>query len=306
MSTAEPFPPPLSTLRQSYLGGCVVIIVAGLILSLGVLCIRGAGASDPFQYLFWRAVGFTAAVSLIAVHRHRISPFAQLRRMRGFAWTSAVAMVASQVTFIAAVKTTTVAEVFFLCSLAPLMAAVIALPLLGERIGPLGGVAIAIALGGVALMSGGGFHGGGWDGRALALAAALSFALYTLATRGTRPEQLDGALIAVGVLTAMTSLAVVHLRGLSVVVPSIDIGLALLHGGVILAAGLVMFAHGSRVVPGVTLTMLAQAEAVAAPIWTFFFFGETTTAGVVAGGALILIAVSLQAIDGARNAKGTP
>jgi len=75
----------------------------------------------------------------------------------------------------------------------------------------------------------------------------------------------------------------------------------LLHGGVFLATGLVLFARGSRVVPGVTLVMLAQAETVAAPIWTYLCFSETTTLAVIVGGALILMAVLMQASDQARH-----
>jgi len=50
-----------------------------------------------------------------------------------------------------------------------------------------------------------------------------------------------------------------------------DAVLALVHGGIILALGLILFARGSRVVPGVTLVMLAQAETIGAPIWTICF-----------------------------------
>ena len=108
----------------------------------------------PIQYLFWRAIAFTVAVSIIAARRRALSPVAQVRGMRGFGWLAAGTMVVSQIGFIAAVKMTTVAEVFFLLSLAPLMAAVIAFPVLGERLGVLGGFAIAIALAGVTLMTG--------------------------------------------------------------------------------------------------------------------------------------------------------
>ena len=69
-------------------------------------------------------------------------------------------------------------------------------------------------------------------------------------------------------------------------------------------AGLVLFARGSRVVPAVTLVMLAQAETVAAPVWTYLFFDETTTPAVILGGALILFAVLIQASDGARQKVG--
>ncbi len=294
--------------RGGYLAGCALVVLAGLVLSLGVICIRAASASDAWQYLFWRAIGFGLVLAPMAAWRHGIDPLAQIGRLGGFAWLSVVAMVASQVCFIVAIKLGSTAEVFFLMSLAPLMAALLARPLLGERLGGLGLLAVAIALAGVALMTGfaadagqlGGWDGG-WAARILALGTALSFAVYLLATRGAPRQDLDAALVAVGIVTALVSGAVLLWAGLPVAASARDAGLGLLHGGVILAAGLVLFARGSRVVPGVTLVMLAQAETVAAPIWTYLVFAETTTAGVIVGGVLILVAVVLQASDGAAG-----
>ena len=292
---------------RSYLTGCALVVLAGLVLSLGVICIRGASASDAWQYLFWRAMGFGLVLSLVAAWRHGTNPLAQIRRLGGLAWVSVLAMVASQVSFLAAIKSGSTAEVFFLMSLAPLMAALLARRLLGERIGVLGVCAIAVALGGVALMSGlsantDGLHSGLWEGewlaRVLALSTAFTFALYLLATRGARPEDLDAALVAVGIVTALVSATVLVWLGLPFAASWRDAALGLLHGGVILAIGLVLFARGSRVVPGVTLVMLAQAETVAAPIWTYLVFNETTTLAVIVGGALILVAVTMQASDG--------
>jgi drug/metabolite transporter, DME family len=217
--------------------------------------------------------------------------------------------VASQVLFVAAIKSGSTAEVFFLLSLAPLMAALLARPLLGERIGMIGMFAVVVALGGVALMSGlslqaedlGRETGSAWLARALALGAALSFALYFLATRGARTEDLDAALVAVGIVTALLCGMVVLWLGLPMAPSLRDAVLALVHGGIILSLGLVLFARGSRVVPGATLVMLAQAETVAAPLWTFLVFNETTTPAVIVGGGLILVAVLMQASEQARR-----
>jgi drug/metabolite transporter (DMT)-like permease len=261
----------------------------------GNTCSGAASASVSFSALFARGSGQ--------------SPLAQIRELGGFAWLSVVAMVASQVCFVAAMKAGNTAEVFFLMSLAPLMAAVLARPLLGERLGVLSILAIAVALGGVALMAGLGVHGDGlharlyrgeWVSWVLALGTALTFAIYSLATRGARREDLDAALVAVGILTALVSAVALVWLGLPLAAGLPDTSLALLHGSVFLAIGLVLFARGSRLVSGVTLVMLAQAETVASPLWTYLFLDETTAVSVVAGGALILLAVGMQAADGAR------
>jgi drug/metabolite transporter (DMT)-like permease len=298
------------TLSRSYWAGCALVIAGGLVLSLGVLCIRAANASDAWQYLFWRGLGFGCAVWLLATWRRASNPITQIRQLGGFAWLSVIALVASQVLFVAAIKIGSTAEVFFLLSLAPLMAAVLARPLLGERIGTFGALAIAVALAGVALMSGVTFNAdaniwatgeGPWLARALAVGAALGFALYSLGTRGARTQDLDAALVAGGIITATTCAVALLWLGLPLAASLRDVLLAMVHGGIILALGLVLFARGSRVVPAVTLLMLAQAETLAAPIWTYIFFNETTTAIVILGGGLILIAVLMQASDQARR-----
>ena len=295
---------------RAYWVGCCLVIAGGLVLSLGVLCIRAAYTSDAWQYLFWRGLGFGCAASVLAAWRHGRSPTTQIRHLGGFAWVSVFALVASQVLFVAAIKIGSTAEVFFLLSLAPLMAAMLARPLLGERIGLFGLCAIAVALAGVALMSGLSFNvdaiiwasgDGPWVARALAVGAAFSFGLYSLAIRGARTEDLDAALVAGGIITAITCAIALLWLGLPMAPSLRDAVLALVHGGIILTLGLVLFARGSRVVPGVTLVMLAQAETVAAPIWTYIFFNETTTAAVILGGGLILIAVLMQASDQARR-----
>jgi drug/metabolite transporter, DME family len=298
---------------RSYWVGCALVVTGGLVLSLGILCLRAASASDAWQYLFWRGIGFGCSVSLLAAWRHATNPLAQIRRLGGFAWISVLALVASQVLFVAAIKSGSTAEVFFLMSLAPLIAAVLARPLLGERIGILGMLAIAVALGGVALMSGLSLNAevigwsageGAWLARALAVGTAFTFALYLLATRGARAQDLDAALVAVGIVTALVCAIALLWLGLPIAANLSDVALALLHGGVILALGLVLLARGSRVVPGVTMVMLAQAETVAAPIWTYLVFNETTTPAVILGGALILFAVLMQASDQARRKAG--
>lgn len=284
-----------------YLYGCLVVILGGFILSLGVFTIRSATQSDAWQYLLWRALGFTTALLLIASVRDHRNPVLQIAHLRGFGVMAAMAMALSQISFISGVKVTTFAEVFFLVSLAPLLAAMLARPLLGERIGRLVLVAIAIAIGGVYTMTGGDFRSGNWEGRTLAIVSAVTFALYTLATRGSFASERDATLLLIGLVTTSASLVAVLANGLPVVASPFDAAVAFAHGAVFLSLGLFCFGQGSRFVPGVTFTMLAQVEAVLSPIWGYLYFNEHPTAGTVIGGMMILAAVVLQAAAGERG-----
>ena len=303
---------PAATLPdQRFLRGCALVVLAGVVLSLGVFCIRNTSGADAWVYLFWRALGFTTALVTIAAWRGTENLPRQLARLRGFAWMAALGMTMSQITFISSVKIATFAEVFLICSLVPLVAAALAWPVLGERLNVWTGVAIALGLAGVAFMTSdsvasGGAVGGSQFGLLLAVAAMLSFATYTLSTRGSSPRDLDATLIAVGLLTTVASAVAVHLLGLSLIASTRDALIAFVHGGVLLAAGLFLFGQGSRSVDAVTFTMLAQAEAVMAPLWGYWYFRETPTVGTMIGGAIILAAITLQAATAARPAKPAP
>jgi drug/metabolite transporter (DMT)-like permease len=290
-------PPPLvsGSGPRGYLLGCFVIVLAGVVLTLGIFCVRGATESDAWQYIFWRALGFLGAMTVVAWVRDRRSPIDQVTSLGRMAIVAALAMAASQITFISALKVTTVAETMFLCSLAPLIAAALARPVLGEHIGAMALVAIALGLVGVALMTGGDLSGGNWLGRTLSVASAFAFAAYSLFMRGAEARDLDAALILVGVITAAAGLAATLASGLPLFPGVHDVLLALVHGAVLLSIGLFLYGQGSRTVSAVTFTMLAQTEAIVAPFWGYLYFAEQVTLGTIAGGALILTAVVLQA-----------
>jgi drug/metabolite transporter, DME family len=286
----------------SFLKGCALVILAGVVLSLGVFCIRNTAGSDAWVYIFWRALGFTTALSVVAALRGDRSPWRQLTRLRGVAWIAALGMALSQVTFVSSVKIATFAEVFLICSLAPLVAAALAWPVLGERINLWTGVAIGLGLAGVALMTSGGLGSGGQAGLILAVLSMLGFAAYTLGTRRSSPEDLDAALIAVGLMTAAAGAVAANLKGLPLAGSIQDAGIAFLHGALLLSAGLFLFGQGSRTIDAVTFTMLAQAEAVMAPLWGYLFFEETPSVGTMLGGAIILLAITIQAAKAPRHA----
>jgi len=292
---------PTSAWRDPYVFGCLTIILGGLVLSLGVFFIRGAAGADAFQYIFWRSTGFTLALVTVAAIRGNADPIRQLRDLPLAGWIGGASIALSAMTFILALKVSTFAETFFLCSLAPLMAAALAWPVLRERLTTGTLIAIAVALVGVYVMVGGDFTGGNWVGRGLALFSAVCFAGYTLATRAAKSGQLDALLIAFGLISIVGSAVILFVTGSDLVPPLKDAALAFIHGAVILSLGLWLFGQGSRHVSAVTLTMLAQVEAIASPIWAAIAFRETAGFGVVVGGALIFAAVVGQAVDAARR-----
>jgi DME family drug/metabolite transporter len=108
-----------------------------------------------------------------------------------------------------------------------------------------------------------------------------------------------------GILVMAASFGAVVVTGQPLFTGWRGIVLPMLHGVGILSLGLILFGMGSRTIPGVTFTLLAQAESVFAPLWGYLFYDEVITASLLAGGTLVLSAVVLQAVGGAREARMT-
>lgn len=73
-------------------------------------------------------------------------------------------------------------------------------------------------------------------------------------------------------------------------------------GSVTLSGGMVLYTLSSRVVPAAELALLSMLEVMLAPVWVWLFLAETASANTFVGGAVILAAVVLNGLLGARRA----
>jgi drug/metabolite transporter (DMT)-like permease len=95
---------------------------------------------------------------------------------------------------------------------------------------------------------------------------------------------------------------VLTLQGQPILVSGWDMGVSLVMGMGVLALGMVAYTLGSKVIPAAQLTLLSLVEVLLAPLWVFLFLGETASAATFLGGGVLLAAVALNAVMGARAA----
>jgi DME family drug/metabolite transporter len=108
-----------------------------------------------------------------------------------------------------------------------------------------------------------------------------------------------------GVFAMIVAAAILTTQGAPILVSPRDMGTAVLIGAVILALGMVAYTLGSRVIPAAELVLLSLIEVLLAPVWVFLFLGETASAGTFIGGGVLLAAVVLNAVMGARRPDAT-
>ena len=85
-------------------------------------------------------------------------------------------------------------------------------------------------------------------------------------------------------------------------VPPSDALWAMAMGAGTLSGGMVLYELGSRVVSAAESALLSNIEVMLAPLWVWLFLGETASAATFLGGAILLVAVTLNGISGARRA----
>jgi drug/metabolite transporter (DMT)-like permease len=201
----------------------------------------------------------------------------------------AVLMAISSASFIVALNHAGVASVLFMQALAPLLAAAMGMAL-GERVAPRTWLAMAIALGGVALMVGGPGRPGA-AGLGLSLLMTTAFAATLVITRHRHDVSMAPATCLSQVLVFVGAAPFAHPGGTS----GHDLGLVAALGIGQIGLGLVFLTIGGRLIPAAEVALITLLEVVLGPLWVWLFLSERPGPATLAGGAVVLGAVALQA-----------
>jgi drug/metabolite transporter (DMT)-like permease len=202
----------------------------------------------------------------------------------------------------AAFRVMPLAETTAVLFAAPPIVALLAGPLLGEKITPVRWVAVAIGFAGVLLIArpGGGLSAAGI---AFALAAAVCFAAYQLMTRQLAATETP--------VTMLFYTALVGSLTLSVALPwvwggprpgAVDVAM-MLSLGVYGGCGHFLLIRAFREAPASLLSPITYGQLAWATLFGWLIFGELPDALALTGIAVIALAGVLIAVDGHRHAS---
>jgi drug/metabolite transporter (DMT)-like permease len=212
----------------------------------------------------------------------------------------AALMAISSGAFITALNHTSVANVLFMQAIAPILAAALGTAL-GEPVARRTWIAMVVAVLGVALMVGG-------PGRPQAFAFGLtvlmsvSFAGLIVITRHRRDVSMAPA-------TCLSQLIVLVLAAPFSSPGSVslhDLGLFVALGLGQIGLGLVLLTIGARLIPAAEVALISLLEIVLGPLWVWIFLSEQPRAATLAGGAIVLGAVVIQARGAPADASVPP
>ena len=289
----------------TYRYGVVLVLLAGFCWSSMGIGIRLIEVANAWQILFYRSLALVPFLFLIITARSGGKPIAVIRKCGAAGIIGALALVTAFFGGIFSVQATTVANAMFLFAAAPFMAALLGLFILRERIRTATWWAMILAMIGIVIMVWHGISMGRLSGNIAALIAALGFAVFTIALRWRKMDDMMPTVLLAGIFAIFVSGAVCHLAGYSFLLPAQDILIAALLGVFQVGAGMVIYTIGSKAVPAAELALLAMTEVVLGPLWVWIFLDETASTNTLLGGAVIMAAIAGNALSGLRH-KPTP
>jgi DME family drug/metabolite transporter len=292
--------PPTST-TDAYKYGVFFVFAAGVLWSTVGLGIRMIEDAVVWQILLYRSIAMSLFLYVVIRVRSGESPFVQVRRTGFPSVIAGLSLVAAYSGGIYSIQNTSVANAMLLFATAPFMAAVLGWIILRERVRAATWVAIAVAIGGIAIMVADMSGSVALKGSLAALGSAFGFAVFTVALRWGRTGEMLPSVFLSGLFAIVVTFGICQFSGLSVALSLNDGAISMGMGVFQVGAGLILYTLGSRSLPAAELALLSLAEVLLGPLWVWLFLGETASLNTLIGGAVLLAAIVGNAVSGKRR-----
>jgi len=266
------------------------MVVATLLWSIAGVVTRHLDAATGFEATFWRSVFNAAAlVVLLARLRGAAALRATLFSAEPTLWISGACWAVMFTAFMVAITMTTVANVLVTMAIAPLLTALVARVVLGQRLALRTWSAIVVAGAGIAWMYAHELALGDprhLAGTAVALAVPIAAALNWTAIQRSRSGGAD--LLAAVLIGAVLSSLLTAPLATPFHASAHDIALLALLGVAQLAVPCLIAVAAARVLSAPEVALLSLLEIVFGVAWTWLGAAEAPSRYVVEGGALVL------------------
>ncbi len=269
--------------QSQYCVGVILLVLAAVTYSTAGLFTKGVEAGS-WEVIFWRGVFAAAFTTGWTINR---GTFRRNFFDMGYAgWAVGVVGALGTAAFIPAFKLTTIANVSLIYAVSPLIAALLAWLVIGERASFRTMAGCVCALLGVAIIVSGSLGQISLNGDMLALCMTTAMASIMVIYR--KYPDTPGAGPAVLQSVFMLPFAVMFGDPLDVERTEVYVLAAF---GLLFAIASVALAEGSKRVPSGQTALLSSLETPIAPVFAFILFTEIPSIATFLGGSVVLFAV---------------
>jgi drug/metabolite transporter (DMT)-like permease len=269
--------------------GQLAIALAATAWSTAGLAQRQLDAT-PVTQVAGRAAFAALALFALVLVTERSRTFRAFAEMGRWGLAMTVFLAVSSGVFLLSLNYTTVANVLFMQAAAPMMAALLGWLFLRERIDGRTWVSLLLAAAGVVLMAAGSFEAGA-AAIFLPLVMTAAFAAVIVIARHRRDVSMMPATCTSQVLVVAACLPFADLASAGdddwLVLAALGVGQ--------MGVGLALLTIGARLIPPAQVAVISLIEIVLGPLWVWLAYDERPGAATVAGGAVVVAAVVVQA-----------
>jgi drug/metabolite transporter (DMT)-like permease len=268
--------------------GVLLVFLATVLWSLAGVFARAVPQLDFGAILFARA-GFGGLCGLaLAVLDWRAGRF-ELSRLKTPLTPLVVLLSSTAISgYVAALLTTTVADVLVIYATLPFIAAGLAVVVTGEKPSRRTMIAACVALIGVAIMVADGLGSGRLLGQALSLFMTVGFAGLVVLQR--RDPNLP--VTPINAAAALVASAFGFSVARSVHMTAFDIVDLFFFGVTTITIAFALFMEGAKHVPPAEASLIAMLDVVMGPLWVWLAFREQPSVSTFIGGGFVLAAAA--------------
>lgn len=286
---------PATTSTRDRRMGMLLVLGSALIWSFGGALARYLETTDSWAIVFWRSLYGAGFLLAFSIWRYGAKSAAQNFVKMGIpGFAVGLCFTTASISFVVALKYTTVANILLVQAGGPLIAASLAFFLFREKVSLATWAAIALVIFGIGVMVSDSFSGHVSPiGDTLALVIALVFAVATVITRRfSHVEMIPAVTFGVTVACIIAFFNVTEFK-----VSSFDMMVLFAFGAINLGGGLAMFVGGARLIPAAIASIIGTAEPVLGPVWAWLVHGETPSTLAIIGGLIVIAALIGHSIE---------
>ncbi len=284
--------------RRGY--AIILMLIGSTTISLAGLAIRNIEMADNWQINLYRSLAFGLAVSIVLLFRYGKTVPLKIRGIGLQGVLASTFLAFASISFLQAITNTTVAATTFTLSFIPLLTAIMAWLILGERISKSTALTMFIAAVGIFIMFFQGLGDGKIYGNFMASMCALGFSSYAIMIRRNSNSEMLPTLILSNLIIIFFALIYTwdNLQ-----ISWHDLVICFIIGGLFQATANTLLIIASKHLFAAELTLFMLLEFTLAPLWVWIFVNEVPSRWTLIGGGIVISAVSMKAIVELRKAR---
>ena len=293
----------LNNVNLSPTYGVALALIGASLLSLEVLFLRSLYNFHGFQILFYRSISVTIVFVLYQIFFVKRISFSNTGSFPLRAFVTGIFLSLSFFCYVFSILNTSVASSLLMLSVAPLISVFLSRLFLKEKLPKNILIVLTLIFFGMILIFLSSNPLSQTFGNIIALLGSFFFASSIVCSRAIKSNEIAYGGMFGGLLALIFAAALNIYFEINIIIEFKYAGVIVLMGLITTGAGMLFLLLSTKYLLAPYVSLIALAEVILAPIWTFLFFNEQIAREEFLGGSLILVSLAYISLNKLLNKK---